>query len=364
MALFWYSSATGLTGGKLAEDLGLDGHSSRELPNLRNVDKLICWGCKTNRNYSIPNRVRVLNHPNAIRLNRNKLKALEKMRDTDRNLVPEFKTRLTDEDIRTKRWVGRTKYHQGGKGFWLILNKDDYENAKAEGAQYFQEHVNIKNEYRLHIFRDEMIYAVRKVKHSDPAASWKAIVKEDLEGKIDNVNNEDLDRILNAAVKRITLPDRIIRSNKRGWKFSRITRVPEELISKAVLALRAIGLDFGAVDMVETLEGNCFVIEVNTGPGLKGTSYERWLEKFRTYLSENNNGANNENPRLREARAEAINEVHAEAVNVRNNAENIENGNAQAKIVDSVKGLVINLDFSNVSEEDKRKINKIEINVT
>ena len=49
----------------------------------------------------------------------------------------------------------------------------------------------------------------------------------------------------------------------------------------AIETLESMGLDFGAVDLGVKRNGECFVIEVNSAPGLEGTT----LEKYRDIIS-------------------------------------------------------------------------------
>jgi len=52
-----------------------------------------------------------------------------------------------------------------------------------------------------------------------------------------------------------------------------------------VKALKAIGLDFGAVDCCTDANGKPWVIEVNSGPGLEETTFDAWVEAFRTNIT-------------------------------------------------------------------------------
>jgi hypothetical protein len=77
----------------------------------------------------------------------------------------------------------------------------------------------------------------------------------------------------------------LIRSNRLGWKFVRVKTVDKALEEQAVKALKAIGLDFGAVDCCIDAAGKPWVIEVNSGPGLEETTFDAWVEAFRTNIT-------------------------------------------------------------------------------
>ena len=76
-----------------------------------------------------------------------------------------------------------------------------------------------------------------------------------------------------------------IRSHHNGWIFARADIVePQELRSLALEAITALGLDFGAVDIIwNEAENKCYCLEVNTAPGLEGqtlTNYVNAIQKL------------------------------------------------------------------------------------
>ncbi len=78
-----------------------------------------------------------------------------------------------------------------------------------------------------------------------------------------------------------------IRSHQNGWVYCRenVTE-PTELRTQAVLAVEALGLDFGAVDIIYNRHHNkCYVLEVNTAPGLEGTTLEKYTDAFEEYIN-------------------------------------------------------------------------------
>jgi glutathione synthase/RimK-type ligase-like ATP-grasp enzyme len=59
---------------------------------------------------------------------------------------------------------------------------------------------------------------------------------------------------------------------------------PEELLSSACKAVNLLGLDFGAVDIGHRLIDNkFFVFEVNTAPGLEGTTLDKYAKAIYNY---------------------------------------------------------------------------------
>lgn len=286
----WYSNATDVTGKLLAERLECE-CGTKKPSSSKNV---ICWGTKTTEDITLNNPV-VLNHPNNIRVNRNKFTALKKMSDNDCNVAPfTTDTSLIGDGDFSYPIIARTKYHQGGAGFWLCLNNEHVSKAVEEGAQYFQKYINIKDEYRLHVVKGKIIYAVKKVPRDNLKeafkAHWKKVISNYAAKKEVSLDENTFDFVLNRfARKMATSVDMIVRSNTRGWKFSRVklTSVREDLKEEARKALEGLGLDFGAVDCcIDIDKDKPYVIECNTGPGLEGSSLDAWVSKFEKIFSE------------------------------------------------------------------------------
>jgi glutathione synthase/RimK-type ligase-like ATP-grasp enzyme len=291
----WYSGATDITGKALGEALGLTGTKTRPR-NLSAGDIVLGWGTKTNENVNLAGTI--LNHPNKIKDNRDKLKSLSVMK-ANRDLAGNIATfcasnrvvRELDAGNMVLPLVGRTKFHQGGKGFWLCLTRQHIDKAISDGAQYFQTYIDILDEYRLHVAFGKVIYAVKKVENPTDAG-WIAQRKEkvlDYASK-NNVNLTDatVDYVLGILVKEAALPDRIVRSNKRGWKFSsvQINNLPAALKNAAIKSVEVAGLDFGAVDCAMSANNLPFIIEINSGPGLQGTALQKYIEDFTAKIAE------------------------------------------------------------------------------
>lgn len=71
-----------------------------------------------------------------------------------------------------------------------------------------------------------------------------------------------------------------IRNRDNGWVFCREDIVePHDLRDVAIAAVTALGLDFGAVDIIyNQREDQCYALEVNTAPGLEGTTLEKYTQ--------------------------------------------------------------------------------------
>jgi len=292
----WDSSATDVTGRSLAQALQIT--ETREKPaHITAEDIVIGWGTKIDKDIANLGG-KILNHPNAIRSNRDKLKALALMK-ADHNLAGSIAAFIdaahVEAELMANRMhyplIGRKKHHQGGSGLWLCLNKGHLTAAIHDGANYFQSYINIITEYRLHVFDGKIIYAVKKIEN-DTEAGWVAQHNEKIADYAQKNNvqiNEDTKNyILKLLYKEQQLPDRIVRSNHRGWKFSSVAvdNLPAALKNAAIKAVKAVGLDFAAVDCALDEANHPWIIEANSGPGLQGTTLEKYIEAFRAKIAE------------------------------------------------------------------------------
>lgn len=289
-AYIWYSGATDVTGKKLAEELGIEG--GRDNPKDKKI--IIGWGAKTKNDVDFPVGTSTLNHPNNIRRNRNKLSTLELLQQANVAVADFISAELVMAEIDKKNGkimlplVGRTKYHQGGKGFWLCLTKNHVQNAINEGAQYFQNYLDIVDEFRLHVFKGELLHAQKKVKRGNMEEAYveqhAAKIKDYAEKGEVEIDDNTLKYALGRVAKEHQNADMIVRSNHRGWKFTTVKNPKKDLVDVSSAALAAIGLEFGAVDCCLDSTGKAWVIEVNTGPGLEGTTFKAYVKSFEDEL--------------------------------------------------------------------------------
>jgi hypothetical protein len=113
-------------------------------------------------------------------------------------------------------------------------------------APLYTEYIPKKAEYRVHVFNGEVIDIQQKKK------------KRGFDGDRDT-------RVRNCA---------------NGYCYTRDAILPPDGIhSLAIAAVAAVGYQYGAVDIVYNEKRNqCFVLEVNSRPGLMGTTLQRYSE--------------------------------------------------------------------------------------
>lgn len=152
----------------------------------------------------------------------------------------------------TDVWFGRTFYHHKGLDIKVCRNNRDIQNAIDEGSEYFVKYIPIGKEYRYHVFGDKILQACLKFKEAGNGGIG---------------GTEDIIRNLNT-----------------GWKFTEIEPQPKAS-EYAIKACRALGLHFGAVDIIEE-QGHTklYVLEVNTAPGLDNKRLEAYTTAFKEYI--------------------------------------------------------------------------------
>jgi hypothetical protein len=148
--------------------------------------------------------------------------------------------------------IGRSRKHRAGDNFYLCENEEDVERAKMRGAVYFSKVYPKKDEYRIHVASGRVL--LMSIKEGDKTQLIWNKAKS-------NFNFRHLRRS-------VWLEDEKLRDMAR----------------KAKKALKAIGLDFGAVDMMAGAgRGHKpFVIsEINTAPNLSPLAISKYCNYFR-----------------------------------------------------------------------------------
>ncbi len=120
---------------------------------------------------------------------------------------------------------------------------------RLRNAPLYTKYFKKADEFRVHVFGDRVLDVQQKRKRQE-------------------VPNEAMDyQVRNAA---------------GGWVFCRAeVETPQCVLDAAVRAVSALGLDFGAVDIGYNRHADAAcVFEVNTAPGLEGTTLDRYYYAF------------------------------------------------------------------------------------
>lgn len=251
-------------------------------------DLLINWGCSKPINSNV-NAV-VFNKPEAIKLAANKLKTFKALDEAEvdipwytegtvTSMLPEIAARSMEED-RLSFMFRTTATGYGGEGIYVIENLYDKaceyfgmlcdaqevleylvhlknnhpDYSFINDTEFVTQYFKAKNEYRIHVACDNVIFCQRKALRTDE------------------------DRPIH--------PDFMVRNHENGFIFQQNNiEVPEEVKLASIKAVKALGLDFGAVDIkAKTNRGEVTynVLEVNTAPGVTGNTLKTYTDTFKS----------------------------------------------------------------------------------
>lgn len=221
---------------------------------------VINWGCS-----QLPLEVvkcHVLNLPEAVAVASNKLSFFKRMelfnvqQGVGEGDHPEPRVNIPDwctEPDGVKELGGTVVARQklsghSGEGI-VILNEGD----AVVPAPLYVKYIPKKDEYRIHVLSGEVVDIQRKARDREVAD--------------ENVNWQ-------------------VRNHANGFNFIRgDVNPPPSVLEQAVLAVKACGLDFGAVDIIwNDKQKKAYVLEINTAPGLTGTTLDGYVERFKVIM--------------------------------------------------------------------------------
>jgi len=246
--LYYKKRKTGKTGRELVKRLRIRSQRSveRGLVSPHRINKIIRWG--TTETFGENEECMELNTCHAVMNSSNKIKSLQLMKEADVS-VPWFTDNRETATEYNKNFpiVGRTTNHQGGSNFRVTYPTTFPNLTNDRLSSHWLELIPIHKEWRVHVFRGEVIGVSRKT-------------DEGVEHRITN---------------------RLTRNHSNGWRFIRcdLDFVQDRLKEIAIEAIKALSLDFGAVDIILSTgeENNAtgrkyYVLEVNSAPSLESNS--------------------------------------------------------------------------------------------
>lgn len=218
---------------------------------------LINWGASSlPEDYDL---CKVLNQPAVVASAIDKLKFFRNMSDKD---VYEYVVPYTTSEDIVREWLkeGRTAVARttlsGHSGQGIVLFEG--EGSEIVPAPLYTLYKAKKHEYRIHCaimpgpngFEAKVFDIQRKARRGD-------VANEDVNWKIRNLDGGFI-----YARQDIALPECV-----------------EECAKKIFIAT---GLDFGAIDIIyNETENKAYALEVNTAPGLAGTTLDKYTEMFK-----------------------------------------------------------------------------------
>lgn len=238
-----FSKQTSKTGKTLADFLNIA--SGTDLPKDR-IKNLIRWGSTRKVIYK-PNKV--FNKRAALNLTIDKYNSLiflKKKGVSVPAIVPLTNTTIFGFSYPA---LARNINHSKGTDIILCLQTTDAEKALQKGKEFLIEYIPTLTEYRIHVFNNNIIKISEK--------------------------------ILTDELK--TIP--WIRNLENGYTFRKVKNPCSELTEQiAKQAVKALNLDFGAVDVIVGDNGFPFVLEINSGPGLVPSGIKKYGRAFAELL--------------------------------------------------------------------------------
>ena len=192
----------------------------------------------------------LLNPPEIVVMCSNKLRFFEKLSSKEVN-IPDW---TNDFDVAIK-WVGdgafvcaRTVLNGHSAVGLVIMHKDD--PTTFVKAPLYTKYIPKKDEYRVHCVAGKVIDIQRKALRN----GWVEENGPDVNYQIRNLAN--------------------------GFVYVRQdVKAPKDVPEQALKAMEITGLDFGAVDVIwNEKQGKAYVLEINSAPGLEGTSIENYAK--------------------------------------------------------------------------------------
>ena len=210
--------------------------------NLGPRDVLINWGASR-----LPPHVagagHIINPPDRVGRASNKLQFLQQAQESVRT-VPWTTDPAVARSWNAKVVARHTLTGHSGEGIEIV----EPGGVDIPAALLYTRYIGKDSEWRIHVYEGQMIDFTRKIR--DP----------NFQGTVDwNVRN-----------------------HAGGFIYARNSGQPNaDVVRQAEAAIEAVGLDFGAVDvLVSRRDGLAYVLEINTAPGLVGTTVQRYAEAF------------------------------------------------------------------------------------
>ena len=168
----------------------------------------------------------------------NKLRSFEAFQQANLSTVP-----WTSDPEVAKQWQG------------LVFARHSLTGHSGEGIEQYDAEAN-----PIQRFPDAPLYT--------------KYVKKTYECRIHIFKGKMIDAQIKRKVRDAEEVDTTVRNIHTGWVYCREDFTPtQECIDLAIQAVQAVGLDFGAVDIIYNKHYNkYYLLEVNTAPGLTGTT--------------------------------------------------------------------------------------------
>lgn len=200
----------------------------------------------------------IINEPKAVGVCSNKLTFFDTLSKKGGVSIPDW---TSDVDIAYK-WVAdghtvcaRTVLQGHSAEGLVIMHKDDPKSLVK--APLYTMYIPKEDEYRVHVVNGKVVDVQRKA-----------------------LRNGWVDEHGPANYK--------VRNLANGFVYVRNdVNPPKQVEEQAIAAIKAVELVFGAVDVIwNTKRQTAYVLEINTAPGLEGTTVDNYAAALNKYVKE------------------------------------------------------------------------------
>lgn len=229
-----YHPSGKVSGPKLALYMGIEALQRLDQRQEESPDYVIRWGSRR-RIPSVPNK-RTLNRRRMLNRYGNRLEQLQRLARAG-VMVPHFSTEpvVSMSGGLLGRSFGDGRQTSGGKGIAFY----PHGNAPVDGQHdFFVAHIPKDRQFRVHVIGGE--------------TRTRELVPDDSKARQQAVWNY---------------------GSGFTFRYPKGKEIPVRVVPAAVQAVKALWLDFGAVDVI-TEGDNAYVLEVNTAPGLSDPTLE------------------------------------------------------------------------------------------
>lgn len=191
---------------------------------------VINWGCGNHLGAEV-HKCKIINQPESIYDAIKKSTFLELASRACRTIPHTTSRREAQEWSKAGQVVYCRLQNEGYEGQGIVIHKE----GQVPRAPLYTMAKLAEREYRVHVVDGRAIAVHRKVSTRDDA-------------------------------------DPYVKNTANGWVFKRVSLYTQDVIEQAIPAVKAVGLDFAAVDVL--WDGRqAWVLEANTAPGIDGMDW-------------------------------------------------------------------------------------------
>lgn len=215
---------------------------------------VINWG-HTNVGLSGRERFKILNAPEAVLKASDKLRFFQAMDGTKLTVPYCTALKTAQEWIENGHAVVARTILNSHSGNGIVLAS---ELSALVNCHLYTKYIKKENEWRVHVFNGEVIDVQRKARNltvPDDQVNWH--VRSHANGFI------------------------YMRGDLDAFKPDLLARISDSAINTC----STLALDFGAVDIITTKGGKVYVLEVNTAPGLEGTTLANYVNAIKKVMT-------------------------------------------------------------------------------